>query len=60
MIPLFPKQNVGNVGKLIIFGNLLDSEIMCLVFPTTFMHLIFVLPKGSLVFWIQSRDMVPI
>ena len=39
MIHLFPKQMVVDVGKLVIFGNLSDREITCLVYPTTSAHL---------------------
>ena len=40
MIHLFPKQKVVDIGKLTSFGNLLDREITCLVFPTTSAHFI--------------------
>ena len=32
---LVPETKGGDVGKLFSFGNLLEREIMCLVFPTT-------------------------
>ena len=37
---LVPKTKSGGVSILINFGNLLDREITCLVFPTTSAHLI--------------------